>query len=291
MNGSELLIALGTGTLYSIFALSVVILFKTTGQVNFAVGEVGMVPAFIGLAVYDRFHPPYIVVAIVVVVSAALLSGAINLLVIRPMGGTRAPHTQVGGVTLGISIFLAALAGVIWGEDPHAFPGPVAGRVIHLPGMALPSDYLVIVPIGAVMVILTYVFLYRSRLGLQMRATSEDAEAVRVMGVSPERVAMVAWLVAGALSGLAVLLLAPIAFVHTDMASTIVIKSFAATVIGGLFSVPGAVVGGLGLGIGETVLAIYFGQNAKDALAFFLILVVLIAKPEGLLGSKRLRRV
>jgi branched-chain amino acid transport system permease protein len=291
MISSEILIGLSTGTLYSIFALSVVILFKTTGQVNFAVGEVGMVPAFIGLAVYDRFHLPYPVLAIVVVVSAALLSGAINLLVIRPMGGTKAPHTQVGGVTLGISIFLAALAGVIWGEDPHAFPGPIAGRVIHLGGLMVQTDFAVIIPIGALMVVLTYLFLYRSHLGLQMRATSEDAEAVRIMGVSPERVAMVAWLVAGALSGLAVLLLAPIAFVHTDMTSTIVIKSFAATVIGGLFSVPGAVVGGLALGLGETVLAIYFGQSAKDALAFLLILVVLIIKPEGMLGSKRLRRV
>jgi branched-chain amino acid transport system permease protein len=276
--------------LYALLSLSVVILFKTTGQVNFAVGEVGMVAVFIGFTASEH-SVPYVLLAVLVVSCGALISWAINRAVIRPMGGTRASHQAVGGVTLGISIFLAAMAGKLWDQNPHRFPPPLTDRIVHIGGLQLPTLYLIVVPAGVVVMLLMYLFLYKTRLGLQMRATADNPNAVRVVGVSPDRMADVAWAVAGALSAVAVLLLAPLSFVRTDMTSSILIKSFAASVVGGLASVGGAIVGGLLLGVGEAVLGAYFGRNVKDALAFLLVLVILMAKPEGLLGSRRLRRV
>jgi branched-chain amino acid transport system permease protein len=278
------------GCVYALVALGFVLVYKTTEVVNFAQGELMMVGAFFAFTFIVLVGLPFWLGAILAVVAMAGLGTVVDRVVIRPLVGQ--PVFALFMVTLGVGILLRSIAGMVpgWGADTHALPTPFANQVVSVGRLTISQEHVAIIVLTALLVSLLFAFFRFSRLGIAMQAVQQNQLAASYMGIPVKRVFALTWALSAAVAGFAGVLLAPIAFVHVNM-GFIGLKAFPAAVLGGFGSVPGAIAGGLIIGIVEALAGFYLPEGFKDVAAYVVLLAVLIVRPQGLFGVSTKRRV
>ena len=285
----QIISGLSTGCLYALTALGLVLIFKTTDVVNFAQGEMAMFSTFIAFALLMTVGLPFWGAFAGALLAAALLGVTLERVFIRPL--QKSSHLHVLIMTIGLMMVLNGVAGWIWGFEPNNFPTALSGDPIHLGELVITlPDIMNLVVTCIIMAIFYLVFKY-SLVGIAMRAVAENRLAARLMGVKVNRILSFTWAVGAILAGVAGILIAPITFLDLNMMSEVLIKAFTAAVLGGFNSLPGAVVGGLLLGVLENLVAGYISTELKSAFAFALIVAVLCIRPMGLFGTVERKKV
>ncbi len=279
---------LAVGAIYGLVAMSFAVIYKATGIVNFSQGELGMLSAYTSWSVATALGTGGLFTIAIAVVTGALLGLVCERLILRPMLGE--PVLSVVLVTVGLAVVLRSAVTIIWGAAPHKFEVAHADDIVALGGMGMRISQ-----IGAIVTLLVALagfwwFLARSRFGVAMRAVAADEHTARLMGISTARVQAVAWAVASALAALAGVFFAVIYGLAPTMYD-IGLKAFPATVLGGFDSVLGSGVGGLIIGVLENLVGGYVSSTLKEVSGFLVILVVLMVRPFGLFGEKRIERV
>ncbi len=282
---------LENGAIYAALALALVLIFQVTGLLNFAQSEMAMFSTFGTWALTDAGLPVWL--SIIVSMAASFVGGAlIERIIIRPVEG-KSPLAIVI-VTIGLFLSINALAGYFWSTDSKAMPTPWPAKVFDVGGVKITSQFVGTLAVLIAVVLLVTALLNRTRLGLSLRAVAASPESSRLVGISVGRMLMVGWGLAAAIGALAGALVAPKTFVDPNMMQGVAIYSFAAATFGGFDSLKGAVVGGLVVGLVESLASGYFnfiGSDLKLATAFLVILGVLLVRPSGLFGRTRVERV
>ncbi|HEY3101529.1 MAG TPA: branched-chain amino acid ABC transporter permease [Methylomirabilota bacterium] len=279
---------LATGSIYALMALALVIIYNATRTLNFAQGEMLMVSTFIGWAAQRALGWPLALSVVVAVVAAALMGWAVERLLIRR--AVSATHWDVLIITLGLSLILRSLAGLVWTHDEFPFPSFFATRPMALgPVRVAPVSLGIIGGSLALMTALAVLFRW-TRLGRAMRAVAQNQRAARLMGISVERVYATSWMLAAVVGAVAGVLVAPVVFLSSKM-GLIVINGFTAAVLGGFGSMPGAVAGGMLLGVIENVAPLYLPSGIRYSVPFLVLIAILVVRPAGLLGRVERRKV
>ncbi len=279
---------LATGCIYALVALGLTLIYKATEHVNFAQGEMAMVGAFLGYTLYTDLHLPVALAVVGAVVLSGVVGLVIQFVVIRPAASQ--PHFNVFIITMGLSIVLRSLAGLVWSHDEFPFPGLFPVRSVAIgPVVVTPLNLGTIAVAVGIMVGLFAFFRY-TRHGVAMRAVCERPEAAQLMGVEVRRVFAAVWVLSAAVSGLAGALIAPVLNLSTHMGA-VVIPAFAAAILGGWGSFPGAIAGGMALGVIENLAGGYLAGQIKNMVPFLVVLGVLVVRPQGFLGEKEIQKV
>jgi branched-chain amino acid transport system permease protein len=281
---------ISTGAIYAAVALALVLIWRATRIVNFAQGAMLMITTYIASAVIDSTGS--YVVGFVVALACGLVMGAlVERVVIRPV--EHAPPLNAVIVTLGLYTFLVALAGMIWGATPRSFPAAFSIRGYRIGGTQVlfaPNDTFIVLVVVAVALALAGLFRATS-LGLQMRAAAFRPEVAQLVGVRVGRMFTIGWAMAATCGAIAGVLVAPTTFVGPNDFDPILISGFVAAVLGGLDSPPGAVVGGIVLGLALSYVAGYEGSDLVPLAALAALVLVLMIRPGGLFSSSAERRV
>ena len=279
---------LATGSIYALMAIALVIIYNATRTLNFAQGEMLMISTFVGWAAWEALALPLGVVLLVAVAAAALLAWVIEWAVIRR--AISATHFDVLIITLGLSLVLRAAAGLAWTHDQFPFPSFFDNRPLVLGPVRVAPVSLGIIG-GSLGLMLALGALFRwTRLGRAMRAVAQNQRAARLMGISVERVYSASWVLAAVVGALAGVLIAPVVFLSSSM-GLVVINGFTAAVLGGFGSMPGAVVGGMLLGVLENLAPLWLPAGIKHSVPFLLMIAILMIRPSGVLGRARQRKV
>jgi branched-chain amino acid transport system permease protein len=272
-----------SGAIYALIALGFCVVHNTIGIVNFTqVDFVSLGGMFLFSALFWGGLP--MIVALPCAVTAVMLVGiVVERLGIRPSRSQN--HLVLIFLTIGISIILRGLMKLVWGKNRMAVPPLVGDQPVRIAGAAILPQALAILLITALAICLLVIFFRRTRLGLAMRAVASNQTAALVVGIPVGRVKAASFALAGGLGGLAGVLITPITTLSYDVGVMLGLKGFAAAILGGFGSFPGAVLGGLCLGLLESLSAAYWSSAYKDVVAFVVLLLVLFVKPKGLLGK------
>ncbi|MGJ5180645.1 branched-chain amino acid ABC transporter permease [Bradyrhizobium oligotrophicum] len=274
---------IGIGAVYALVALGFVLIFRATNVVNFAQGEFSMVAAYL-MVVCIEMGLPYWLSFVLALAGMALLGVVFNLGVYYPL--RHRTYLPVIIATIGASILLANSVLAIYGPQPQVLQGWFETPGIQLGPVYLDSQYLLIIVVTIALVIFNYWFFEHTMLGKKLQATSQDKEMASLLGISVSTMIMITFIYSAVLGGLAGILVAPILFVSIQMGSTIALKAFAATIIGGFGDVTGAIIGGLALGVIETFGAAYVSVPYKDGFAFLVLVAFLVFRPQGIFGER-----
>jgi branched-chain amino acid transport system permease protein len=281
---------LAAGSIYGVVALALVLIYRTTGIVNFAQGEMAMFSTFIAWGLIEAGIPLGFAILLTLVLSFA--GGmAIERVIIRPVEGGEPLVLVI--VTLGLLILLNSGAGWIWGFSNRSFPSLFGNDSVEVAGVRIDVESLGVVAVMLTVVGLVFLFTQRTKLGLAMRAVAMNPESSRLSGIPVGRTLMVGWGLAALVGALAGALIAPRLFLDVNFMGGVLIYSFAAATLGGFDSPIGAVVGGWIIGVAETLAGNYvefIGADLKILVPLAIILVVLLIRPSGLFGSSEVAR-
>ena len=289
MFGQQVVSGLSAGCLYALAALGLVLIYRTMDIVNFAHGEMAMVSTFMAHTFLVRLGFSYILAACGAIIFAFLFGMAVERIFLRPIQG--GPLISLMIMTLGLFMVMNGAAGWVWGFDPVSFPRAVSGRPIWIGDLIITRDSILVLAVTIAMALALYMVLRFTMAGIAIRATSQNSRAARLMGVPVPKVYALTWGISAVLGAVAGILIAPTTFLSPSMMAEVQIKAFTAAVLGGFSSLPGAVVGGLLLGVLENLVAGYISTELKSTFAFALIVAVLFIRPSGLLGTPPKRKV
>jgi branched-chain amino acid transport system permease protein len=286
-----LLSGLTTGSLYALIALGIVVVNKATGVINFAHGELFMFSGFVAWMLHVQMGVSYLPSLLVAVAFGFVLGSLTNLIAFRPLKNANIVSLVLA--TMGIAFMLRGTARVIWGGKgdylpfpPITSPEPVMIGEI----MVIPQQLAVLA--GAIVIMAAFAAFFRlTRAGKMMQATADNAKAATLVGIRIDRIYMLSFGTGAAIAGAAAVLMAPLTLLYPDMGFSFFIKGFAAAVLGGLTSLPGAVLGGIAIGVIEALAGGYIHSSFIEVSAFIVIMFVLVVRPTGLLGFNGLRRV
>lgn len=279
---------LTVGAVYALVGLGFTLIYNSSGIINFAQGEFvmlgGMITVFAAVA-----GVPLVWAAAIAIVVTTAIGVALHRCAIEPARGS-SPVVLIM-ITIGASIFLQGVAQQVFDKRFHSLPPFVSGEPLRLADAAiLPQSVLVLVS-AAVIVVGLWLFIDRTLLGKALIATAANRLAAQLIGIDTRKLIDFSFALSAAIGAIAGILITPITLTSYDAGTVLALKGFAAAMLGGMGSAVGAVVGGLVLGLLEAMSAGYISSNYKDAVAFLIILVVLVAMPEGLFGRARVERV
>jgi branched-chain amino acid transport system permease protein len=281
------IIGLSLGMVYALVALGISLIYSGLDIIHFAHGEIYMLGAFIGLMLFQITGLPYVPTLLLAVVLTGLVGVFIERVFYRRLTRGGGGYTVAGMgmviVGFGMSIVLQNVAFLAWGPKPFPFPVPF-GRPIEIGNLTLPMSYVWIVATAVVLMLVLHVVLRRTMLGLAIRAVAYNKDIAYLNGINVPLMISLIFGIACALGAAAGVLVAPINYVQVHMGIGILIKAFAAAVVGGFGSLPGAVLGGLLVGVVESLGAGFISGTYKDIYAFVLLIVVMMVKPSGILG-------
>jgi branched-chain amino acid transport system permease protein len=275
---------LGIGCIYAMVSLGFVLLIRAANVVNFAQGEFSMLGAYAMVVLFLGLGVPYYLALLIAV---GLMAG----FGIVFAGAVYWPLRFRGQIpviisTIGASILLENLVLTLYGPSPQVLPGLFDNPGFMVGSIFMDTQYLSIMVAAILMVGVQYVVFERTLLGKKLQATSQDKEMASLLGIPVGLMILITFAYSATLGGIAGVLVAPILFVSVGMASAIALKAFAANIIGGFGSIPGAILGGLILGVAETLGASYISVPYKDAFGFIILLLVLLVRPQGLFGER-----
>ena len=285
----QLLVAgLSIGSIYALVALGLALAFKGTGIINFAHGELFAFGAYTALFLHSGFHLPYWQVLVLAVLITGVFGIILERTLIRPL--MQAPPFTVVIATLAMGLIIKNSLRLSWQESVATIPSPLSGVRIQLSGVSINPQYLWVTGCSLAIMGLLALFFRKSLIGKAMQAVSQNQEAARLMGIRVNIVFPLTFAFSAAIAGLAGILIAPLTGIQAEM-GLIILKGFVAAILGGFTSLIGCVVGGLILGILETFGGAYFGGLFKEGVAFILLIVVLLLRPNGIFGRAEARRV
>ncbi len=287
----QLLVAgVSLGCVYALVALGFVLIYKATETVNFAQGDLMMLGAFFALTASVIMGWPYWATILFAVAVMAVVGMLIERIVLRPVLGQ--PAFTVVMITIGVGYVMRGVVTMIpgWGTDTHQIATPFADAIWNVGGVVLPVQQLGVIAMTAALCAVLYLFFRFSRLGVAMQATSQNQLAAYYMGIPVRRVNMMIWGLSAGVAAFAGILLAPATFIHSNM-GFIGLKAFPAAVLGGFGSVPGAIVGGLIIGVVEALAGYYLPEGFKDVAAYVVVLIVLMVRPSGIFGETARKKV
>jgi branched-chain amino acid transport system permease protein len=278
------------GCIYGLIALGFVLIYKATETVSFAQGELMMLGAFCGLALMTVLGFPYWLAVPSSIAAMAAFGLFAERLVIRPILGQ--PAFSIVMLTIGIGYVARGLITMIpgIGTDTHVLPVPYKDAIADVGGLILNLEQMAVIGTTAVLCGLLFALFRYSKVGVAMQAASQNQLAAYYMGIPVQRLNGLVWALAAAVAAIAGLLLAPITFVHANM-GLIGLKAFPAAVVGGFGSLPGAIVGGLIIGVVEALAGFYLPEGFKDVAAYVVVLIMLMVKPNGLFGDNLRKKV
>lgn len=278
------------GCIYGLIALGFVLIYKATETVNFAQGELMMLGAFCGLGLMTLLGFPFWLAVLSAIAAMAVFGIALERVVVRPILGQ--PSFSIVMLTIGIGYVARGLITMIptIGTETHTLPVPYKDQAWNVGALVLNVEQLVVIAATAVLSALLYLMFRYTKLGVAMQASSQNQLAAYYMGIPVKRLNGLVWGLAAAVAAVAGLLLAPITFVHANM-GFIGLKAFPAAVVGGFGSLPGAIVGGMVIGVVEALSGFYLPEGFKDIAAYVVVLVMLVVRPNGLFGEKLRKKV
>lgn len=279
-----ILSGLTIGSIYALIAMGFSVIYSSTRVINFAQGEFSMLGGMLMFTLATRGGlPPWLGFVLSVLLVTAVGMG-LERATIHPLRNQSVITVII--VTIGIAIFVRALAKWIWGTDPVKIASFSGDSPVRLLGASVVPQSFWVFGFAVAAVLLVFVFFNRTLLGKGMRAAADNSDAASLVGISSSTSSLVAWTIASALGAAAGIVIAPISFAQYNAGIMLGLKGFSAAVLGGLGSAPGAIVGGLVLGVLETITAGVFPSGYKDAVAFLILIVVLLIRPQGLLGRR-----
>jgi len=278
------------GCIYGLIVFGFVLISEATETVSFAQGELMMLGAFAGLACMTMLGFPFWLAVISAIVGMAIFGVVLERLVIRPILGQ--PAFSIVMLTIGVGYVARGLITMIpgIGTETHTLPVPYKDQIWNVGSLVLNVEQMVVIGATAVLCALLFAVFRYSKIGIAMQASSQNQLAAYYMGIPVKSLNGIVWGLAAAVAAVAGLLLAPITFVHANM-GFIGLKAFPAAVVGGFGSLPGAIVGGLVIGIVESLSGFYLPDGFKDTAAYIVVLIMLMVKPNGLFGEKLRKKV
>ncbi len=287
----NLISGLSTGSIYALVALGIALIYRSTRILNFAHGDIatgGTYVAFMLLGIGWSFGPAFFIALIF----GAILAMAFYFVILVPAQRRDASHLGQITLTLGFGLILQGLISYFGGKEPQSFPFPLSDMETYQLG----AIYLNELSVGTFVIsiigcILFYLMIQKTKLGLAMRATSENLQAAQTLGLPTRFILAVSWGLASLLGVVAGLFLAPALLLEPFFMLEPFLKGFSAAILGGLNSLPGAILGGIILGVSEALAGTYISIAFKNTMAFIIIILVLLLRPEGLLGKKFVERV
>ena len=282
--GQILVSGLLFGVVYALVALGFSLVYRMTRVLNFAQGDLLMLGGFLGYGFYVSLGWPFVPTLVVASVLVGLLMVAVDRLALAPAYRRSGIAATVG--TIGLSFALENLAQLIWGKSGLSFPSVFGADAVTVLGLRIVPEMVVLFVIGGLaMLALTY-FMSRTLLGVSMRSVAGEPVMARLVGVDVRRTNAVSFFIAGALSGVAGVLLAPVTQLTTSMGVALGLKGFVAALIGGLGSMPGAAVGGIVLGLLENIFGAYLDPSWRDGIVYAAVILLLLVRPYGIFGEE-----
>jgi len=275
-----------TGSVYALLAIAIVTVFKTTDVPNFAQGEIFMVGGYIALMGLLVLKLPYAAVIPLTLLAVAGIGALFQRVVMERVSGARGVGVQLVIATLGLAYVLKGLVRQTGlGDTPRSLPPLVSADPVLIGDAALTRLDVAIFVVAVVVMGLLYLMFNRTRIGKAMRAVGMNPKAAQIVGIRLSHIRMMVWALAGLISALAALLITPKILITPDIAH-IAILAYAAAIVGGFTSLPGAVLGGFIIGVVENLVGLFISTNAIVVAPFVAILVTLVLRPQGLLGGK-----
>lgn len=279
---------IAVGCVYGLIALGFVLIYKATEVVNFAQGELMMLGAFLSYTFIASLGLNYWLGFAACVVCMAILGMIMERAVVRPILGY--PQFSIVMATIGLGMVLRALAGMFWGTDDLRIETPFSSGVVHMGPLVISADSLSIIVATALLCVILYAFFRFTRMGVAMQAVSQNMLAAYYMGIPVKKMFAAIWAISAMVATTAGILLAPITFIHANL-GFLGLKAFPAAVLGGFTSIPGALAGGVIIGVVETLSGFYLPEGFKDIAAYIVLLAVLLLRPQGLFGGAALKKV
>jgi branched-chain amino acid transport system permease protein len=277
---------LSFGAIYALIAMGFSLVYRTMGLVNFAHADVMMVGAYVATTFYLSVRLPFVLAVAVALVVTGLI-GIVIERVLRPLENKDFDLMLIG--TIGFGIVLESVAILVWGTTGESVPSPVRTAPLVVAGVKVPTYRLLVLAVAFAAMVLLVLFLTRTKRGTAMQAVAMDHEAATAVGIHVGRSNAIAFAVGAGLAALAGGLAGPMTYVSPTMGASLGIKGFAGAILGGFGSIPGAIVGGLAIGVidafaGATV------QGYSDLVTFLVFAVLLVVRPTGLFGERTVNR-
>ena len=274
------------GAIYALVALGFSLVYRTMGLVNFAHGNVVTVGAYLASTFYLGSKLPF-ALAMLVAIAVTAAIGLVIERVLRPLENRDFDLMLIG--TIGFGIVLDALVIMIWGATGRAVPSPVPAAPIEILGIRVRTYDLVVLAIATVATVLLVLFLSRTKRGAAMQAVAMDHEAATAVGIHVGRSNAIAFVIGAGLAALAGGLVGPLLYVNPSMGGSLGIKGFAGAVLGGFGSIPGAIVGGLAIGVLDSFAAGHF-QGYSELVTFVVFTILIVIRPTGIFGERTVNR-
>lgn len=279
---------MAVGCIYGLVALGFVLIYKATELVNFAQGDLLMLGAFVCYMAVVWWGLDYWLAFLIAVVTIAAFGALLDVVVLRRVIGQ--PQFAVVMLTIGLGSIFRTFASVTWGSEIYTLPTPFGG-VWQLGGITISQQYLSIIVGTLVLCGALYAFFNFTRIGVAMQATSQNQLAAYYMGIPVKRIFSLIWAISAGVATAAGVLLAPVTLIDINMGLAVALKAFAAAVLGGFGSIPGALLGGIIIGLIELFSGATLPDGFKDTMPYIVLLVVLAVRPQGLFGKLGRKKV
>jgi len=275
---------LAMGSIYALVALGFVLIFNAVNVVNFAQGEFAMVPAFVTVWLLSRLNIPFALACVITVIFMGVFGIVFERIAYYPL--RHRSFLPVVISTIGVGIFLKNGVQIIFGAEPLSMPRPSPATALNTLGVFVDPQYVVIILCTLALLGFQYFFFEKTMLGKKMLATAQDKEMARLLGIRVAKMIAITFAYSSILGAAAGILVGPIFFVTKDMGAMIGLKAFCSAILGGFGSVPGAILGGIFLGVIEVFASYYISSAYRDAFAFIILILVLLLRPQGFFGEK-----
>ncbi|MCE5222540.1 MAG: branched-chain amino acid ABC transporter permease [Clostridium sp.] len=281
----QLINGLALGSVYALLALGYTMVYGIIQLINFAHGEIYMIGAFAGFYSASTLKLPLIPTLLVAMAVSALAGIIIEKVAYKPLRNS--PRIALLITAIGVSLFLQNAMRLLVGSNPKPFPDLINAGSINIGSIQIEVKTILMFGVSALLVILLQFIVYKTKMGKAMRASSQDMEAASLMGINVDNTISLTFAIGSALAGIAGVLVA-ISYpsITPYMGAMPGLKAFVAAVLGGIGSIPGALVGGIAIGLLETFSKAYISTNFSDAIVFAILIIILLIKPAGLLGKK-----
>lgn len=279
-----LISGINSGSIYALIALGFTLIYNSTKLINFAQGEFVMLGGLIAVSLNSAIGLPLYLSVIIAVAATTVIGVIFERLAINPLKGS--PQITLIIVTVGASLLIKNVAMILWGRDPQRLPAFSGEQSIPFFGAAIVPQMVWVVAVTIILVLLLQLFYKRSIYGKAMKACSINESAAQLVGINTSNTVMMSFALSAAFAAIAGVLITPISMTSYASGSSLGLKGFAGAVLGGMDNPLGAVLGGLLLGILEALSISVLDSGYKDAIAFVILVLVLLLKPSGILGSK-----
>jgi len=282
---------LSVGSVYAVIGIGFVVIYKATKILNFAHGEILMIAAYFCLVLVESLHLNFLIAFLLTLVFCAMIGLMVERFIFRPMIGE--PVFAVVMITLGLSIILRPLTGMVFGFGNVMFPSPFPQKPIVFSNIVISHAHLWTFIISCAVMAIFFLFFKYSKVGIAMRAAAERQIVAFLMGIDVKKIFSLSWAIAAATAGIAGILLANVMVMNLNL-SFVAVKVFPAIILGGLDSIVGALIGGLIIGVFETLVGGYLDlylSGIKEVSAYILLFIILIVRPYGLFGTEEVERV